>query len=697
MPIFEVEHDGQIYEVDAPDATAAAKAFAPARPTHGGPLGADSEATRLQAMQDAFAQGAGAPEAAAPLSPADLRAGAAGATRLATKPGALVTAGAQALGVPGANVKEYNQGAQQLEKDIAGPGNPQTQETGKFAGELLGGSLVPASALKGVTTLGRAVLQGIGGGAVVGGALGPSGKEETPGEVGKNAAVGTAAGGVLGGTIAGAAAIAPTVRNFIVRAADAAKPVAEAARNIAEKAKSALFNNIVPTLGQKTGSPTLLALEAKVAGKRAFDFYNSQIEKFGTAVDAMAAAAGASKDPLAAALKMKETFGRSVAGLQSAASNEYGAGLDAVRSIASKDPNRFRVPMDNLDAALQGLRADVGKPGPSSEWYKWLAPETLKADPKLREAVNYIRQVRAMDPEAGISVDEVIRLKQSANYLRRALKSGRDLTGSQAEQNRIGRTIASGIEKDIDKFLEQGKNMPAIPGQSDPTRDALNLLGQVNDRYKERLAQLADKKSSFVAQVFGRETPKDPAAQWEAFMRLDPGQQIRGINLMREAAPDILDTLKSWKLSDAANKMRDLARAGNISAISPKNFVNEITNGNEIVGKQMWTPRELQDLKSGVAAARTLLTGGASPGSNIGAPAIERAAAAAASRSTPFVVMQFYNFVTRGHVERMLFSEKGIRALQQVAETYKKPTATTIKNLAILQDLALNQSADQGE
>lgn len=653
--------------------------------------------TALEKMQAAFSSGAGAPEASANLTPEDLRAAAAGATRLATKPGALVTAAAQGLHIPGANVKEFNQGAKQLEADIAGPGSPSRQESGKAAGELLGGSLVPASALKGVTTLGRAVLQGAGSGALIGGALGPSGKEETPGEVGKNAAVGTAAGGILGGSIAGAAGIAPTVRNFIVRAADAAKPVAEAARNIAEKAKSALFNNIIPTLGQKTGSPTLLALEAKVAGKRAFDFYNSQIEKFGTAVDAMATAAGASKDPLAAALKMKETFGRSVAGLQSAASNEYGAGLDAVSAVAAKDPNRFRVPMDNLDAALQGLRADVGKPGPSSEWYKWLAPETLKADPKLREAVNYIRQVRTTNPEAGISVDEVIRLKKSANYLRRALKSGRDLTAPQAEQNRIGRSIANGIDKDIDTFLAQGKNLPAIPGQSDPTRDALNLFSQVNDRYKDRLAQLADKKASFVGQVFGRETPKDPAAQWEAFMRLDPGQQIRGINLMREASPDILDSLKSWKLNDAANKMRDLARAGNISAISPKNFVNEITNGNEIVGKQMWTPRELQDLKSGVAAARTLLTGGASPGSNIGAPAIERAAAAAASRSTPFVVMQFYNFVTRGHVERMLFSEKGIRALQQVAETYKKPTATTIKNLAILQDLALNQSSDQGE
>lgn len=47
MPIFEVEHNGQSYEVDAPDMQAAASAFGPAQPSGGADTAADSAARGL--------------------------------------------------------------------------------------------------------------------------------------------------------------------------------------------------------------------------------------------------------------------------------------------------------------------------------------------------------------------------------------------------------------------------------------------------------------------------------------------------------------------------------------------------------------------------------------------------------------------------------------------------------------------------
>jgi hypothetical protein len=50
--------------------------------------------------------------------------------------------------------------------------------------------------------------------------------------------------------------------------------------------------------------------------------------------------------------------------------------------------------------------------------------------------------------------------------------------------------------------------------------------------------------------------------------------------------------------------------------------------------------------------------------------------------------MNMYSSIFRGNVERVLFSEKGIQALQTLRSTYTRPTGKTIQALATLQALS---------
>lgn len=596
----------------------------------------------------------------------------AGVSRLATAPGALVTAGAEAAGVPGADVAGYNQGVKQLEQGIAGG---EVDQLAAGAGEMGAGVAIPIGAASKATGWLQAVLRGAKTGAVTGAVLGSDQEATTPGEVATSAATRSAVGAGLGAGLAGAAAVTPAVRNAISKLADLGRPIKETVELMAQKAAGA-FKDAPLTLAQQTGSPTLKALQQQVAGKRAFDFQNEQLKKFGDTVDAIGAAMKGSKSPQAAADKLAPALGKASAQLQSAASKEYGDALQAVKTVASKDPTPLQIPFQQFEAALIDAEAAGGK-----SW-KTMLGATREGDPVLFDAIETIAKARAMGA-SGMGVGDVIEIKAAANILRKGLKK-MDMNATDQARNRLGKDIASAVDADIEIFLNGLK-----PGQQSSTAEALTLLKAANDQYKTRLAQVASHKNSFVVQALGK-VPKNPEEAFEALIRKDPDQQLRALSIMRNSAPEVIDDIKAWKLQDVSTKLRNQVAGGNISAVDPAVFIKELTNGSDVVASKFWTPKELADIKSGIATARLYLSDmpGGSTVSSKGAPEIGRLGAAATTASPPFVVMHLYKLLGSGRVEKMLFTPAGLEAFQTLRSTYGRPTAKTIQALTVLSNLA---------
>ncbi len=607
---------------------------------------------------------------------------AAGATRLATAPGALVTAGAQALGVPGADVAGYNQDVKQLEQAVNGRPMTSMDRYGAGMGEMAAGMAAPLGAAAKTTGWLKAVLEGAKTGAVTGAVLGSDQNATTPGEVATSAAERGAFGAALGGGVAGARAVVPAVTNAIKRLADLGRPVKETVELMAQKAAGA-FKDAPVTLAQQTGSPTLRALQQTVAGKRAFDFQNEQLQKFGDTVDAIGATMKGSKAPQAAAEKLAPALGRATAELQSVASKEYGDALQAVKAVASRDPTPFPVPFTKFEAALKDAQEAGG------ESWKTLLGATKEGDPVLHKAIETIDKARVMGVH-GLGVGDIVEIKAAANILRKGLKK-MDMNATDQARNRLGKQIGAAVNEDIDTFLSQLK-----PGEQSPTAEALTLLNQANTQYQTRLAQIASHKNSFVVQALGK-VPKSPEDAFEALIRKDPDQQLRALNIIRSSAPEVLDDIKAWKLSDVSQKLRTQVTAGNVSAVDPATFIRELTNGSDVVAAKFWTPKELTDIKSGIATARLYLSdmpSGAAVSSK-GAPELGRLAAAGTTMSPPFLAMHLYKLLGSGNLEKMLFTPKGIASFQTLRATYSKPTQKTVQAMQVLTNLAMSGQQPQ--
>lgn len=314
---------------------------------------------------------------------------------------------------------------------------------------------------------------------------------------------------------------------------------------------------------------------------------------------------------------------------------------------------------------------------------------TREGDPVLYEAIDTLSKARAMGAR-GMGVGDIIEIKAAANILRKGLKKS-EMNATDQMRNRLGKEIGKAVDADIDTFLSTLK-----PGQQSPTAEALNLLNQANAEYKTRLAQIASHKNSFVVQALGR-VPKSPEEAFEALIRKDPDQQLRALNIIRSSAPEVLDDIKAWKLSQVSQNMKTQVAAGNVSVVDPATFIKELTHGSDVVAAKFWTPKELQDIKSGVATARLILSDmpAGKTVTGAGAPEIARGAAAAVTRSPAFVAMQFYNIIGRGRLEKLLFTPAGIESMQVLRATYTKPTQKTIQALQVLTNLATPGSTPQ--
>jgi hypothetical protein len=621
---------------------------------------------------------------------------AAGASRLLTGPGQLITAAGEKMGVPGASVEVYNRSVRNMENMIVNPSKESAAI--KNVGELTAGTIIPTAKIGQAKTFLGALWAGSKTGAVTGAAIGASTEDNTPGEVGKSAATRSGIGAILGPAIAAVPAAGKAVENFIGRMVGG-KPIQEAVELLAERNKSPLFKDMPTSASEATGSPALAALEAKLAGKATFEFQNKKLETFRKNVETLVSSVTGSKDPRVAATKLSEAFGKSTTQLQSTASDEMGRGLKAAYSKAAEAPPTDVIPFSNFKKTLEELSEGIGgTTGPTSSWYRWLDPEVVKSSVQIQEALDIIRRAEEAG-ERGFNAATVINVRRAANALRDGLNKA-NMSPTDKARNRIGKAIARAVDADVAAYL--GQNKMVAPGQSTATREALEVYRATNDRYRERMGQLKAARQSFAGQAF-KTVPRSPGEAMEQLLRSSPEDQIRAINVLQNGDPGALADMKAWKLEQVSQAMNDNLRAGNMAAVDPAAFIKELTAGNKIVGERLWTPKELQDIKSGVAAVRLMLTSMPSgmPRTGAGATDIGRVASAAVTQSPAFLTMQFYNLIGGRKIEKILTDPNAVKILIDLSKnpkaTFTKPTATMVQAMSALQAIASRPDDEEPE
>jgi hypothetical protein len=588
----------------------------------------------------------------------------AGASRVLTAPGQLVTAGAEAVGIaqPGAT-ERYTDATKLVEQQIAGQQmNPDQQGAADAAG-LIAGLAVPVGAAGKVASVGKlwkGVKQGAGAG-LLGGAtnLDP----EASGAWDK--LISTGLGVTLGAFLSAGMTAVPAARNFLVGLVNK-PPTPENVKRLNEVAQSPAFQAELNklTLAQRNGRFESEIQEARVAGSKAQENVNAQLETARKTLLGRTPEPGQSASQMA--VKMQTGLSRTRATAQKAASATYEGTTELAKRVAREDlaynaglkvPNTMRAVSESMEGG--------------SAWVDLMDPGVRKYAAQINETAEAL-----VKNNGQIGMDDLISLHQAANRLRAGLakaERGAKMTDQQASANRIGRRIVDAIDDDIgrmDDAIAQARqasgNTPAAPGQSLPGekfQQAWGLFKDARKGYQNFIQGQRELDASAVNQLFGF-NPKDPEKAWRELLRREPAAQAEAFNILRDQFPETIQDLKRWKLHDAANRLVNQTEQGSRSAVDPDMFVKELTEGNRVIGERLWTPREKDHIKASIAYIRLIQN--RSGLQNRGVEP-KRVGMAAISRAVPFVVGNLYDIMATGRLEELFFTEAGRKALQTLA------------------------------
>ena len=545
--------------------------------------------------------------------------------------------------------------------------------------------------------------------------------EDTLTNAGIGGGIGTAIGAVTG---------APTLaRNILGGAArkSMAEPSQATARAVEEMTRNPTMGGMVESLttGQLTGSRFWLGLERLTAGKEAANFYNNQLDTFRKRTAQVLG--NVEGDPNALGMGFSNLYETTRNTMQGKASATYGEGLARAKALAEKDGARYNVPLTEVRGVLQQMEDSIG-PG----WMDDLPNDARKAADKLRAVAravgtadatrsaaeladrkyqNYVNARNAyanygkgtVVPGPGVpsAADAKLAVDDAWGELMTSRSNLKSLTDARAKEGLPpgGFTTKDLIElhgavKTLETAVHQGSKDPAalaryriaqeMLGAIDadlknvnPNNPAWTKFQETRDIYKAAKGSIGYLDASALGKAFGQGfSPNDPGLMMDTLLRQGTKQQEVTVNLLQKSDPKLLASMKEWKLSDAQAKMHDMRGAANLSDIDPNALINELTNNNKVIGDKFWTPRELQDIKSTVAAAKVIMNYGTEK-SAVGSPAIEvqRVGAAAVTGASAFVFQQLYNLVGRAKLEKLIFDPEAMRQLQILKSYHGQRTA----------------------
>lgn len=602
MPLFEVEHNGKRYQVDAANAEAAAQAFEP---------GPD-----LDAMTQRFAQESERARGKRELEMNTQLAKDAGAGMM--EGGRQLKAGVKQLGADvsdawgliyegkpfdydrvtrdktGQIIKretgkldssnslpviadELMRQQIQTEVDRDRGVNIDARNTAAGATQIGALTLGPELAAPRATTLTGAMLKNAGTGTA-GSAL----SFDAEGNKGTDAAIAAASGPVLA-TVTG---LVPATKNMIGRAL---RRVAEGTRtgNARASAEEVLGKDFGFSLAQRTGVPELVTLERRAYNTDMQNFMADQTDKF---IDR---AVKALQQPLKPGQSIENDFtaarelaDRELKGLKLHASNSYEAGIKQAKDMASRvtmGPGGTLAPVptpkfgEQVSAVLDQAR------GMSKRGLQNPLPE------------KYMRNLEKVASGGQVTPKDLADVLQDLTLLQK------DTT------NPVGQALASRMRGALDNDLDELDKLRDVPGGA-RLDDSVTRILDTRAEYRRAMTAARELSESAAYKLLGvGEEGADASELLGKLKGMNPQKRDSVRRFMEANSPDLLVSMKDAAVKDA------LARAGTIrpaadSQQTLENFADALFDpkGADLRTSGIWNADELKKLESIKNGMRTI-------------------------------------------------------------------------------------------
>ena len=654
MPIFEVEVNGQAYEVDAPDeATALAAVQQPAQQA--------AAPAQPPTMDQAYQSQTRAAEAQGQVGPELLSRA---AMRLPEGAGQLVLRGAAAVTDKAKPYYErYNEVVTQnrAASEAKAPGV-------NAAADVLS-SAIPAGGAAGAVGRGvgylRSLARASSVGAVFGSTMFAKDDQERLLNTSVNAAFPLATQALVGPVGA--------TRNFVVRSLEAAdsSPRVQAVRAAASeffRGSQAVPEPLPYTIGQQTGSPILQKLEARAAGKVAQAYLARQSDQAAARFDEIARQAEQRAQMPATSPEIVSRTNRTVDVLDMQLRREKNrAFVEGMNEVAALPGASERFRLTNLEQEFNSIMQEADNP---------FNIKGNQLPPAFRRVQDAIRG-RSND---GVQVLELQRLMAGL---------GQDRPRGQAILSEADRQLEA-YRSRLFTALNQDVDSLGAPSQ------ALERLQQVRQRYAQQSEALRRLEDSNINRLFGsQEAFANPAATLQRFYGLAPEDQRFAVDILERRAPDVLRAMQAHRLTSALDAATEAGPAQQ-ARLNISKFTSDLFGGRDgLKGSQLWNGRTRQQVLQG--AAHLSMIQNSVPRSAAAPAWPEEISINLVSRSAAFMARLATRIAYGTQGEKLFFTPAGLQALQTIAETGSKPTQATSQAVAYMLSLLEAEQAGQKE
>lgn len=655
MPqVYEVEYQGQTYEVEADSPEQAAAAFGPAPAQQAAP--ANNSAALDQAVQmQQFGQ-----MSAGPLSETqtqEQRAAAwEGARQAPLSLGSGLVEGLQRVVGGGKQlygaVSDYFTGldkagrgakdkytAQEMlraavaEAEAKDAGRiPEARNLAAGAAQLGTLAVAPEAALPRATTVIGALAKNFTSGAI-GGALtfDPEGSKADD-------ALG---GGATSALIGIVPSLPPAIKNVVGRG------LARVNREGRTGARVAAMEKVLPntkvSLAQRTGVPELNYLEHRTYDLDQVNFFADQTDTF------IADAAKALGQPLrpgqtltADAAVMREAMDSHIKDIRNNASRTYQYGVSKAATMAGPDTT---VPITNFRNTIREV-IDEAK-----------SYERVRDTPPIKkEYIDYLETLIKPD-KTSMTVPE----------LSRTLK---ELTAIQGSDDRIAKALGTklrnqGLEADLDA-------LQVVP----QTDDAIKTLLQTRAEYRRSINAAQALADATVYKLL--DDASEPTAMIRKLESYSPSKQDSVRTFLEQHNPSMLRSLRQEVVNDAVGQAGTI-RAGADAQQDLEKFERALFDGDRFKTSGLWGPKDMQKVDAIAEGLRVIKNTRPNVGSSGTPVAPEDVAINLVSRSGPFMARFLTRALTSGNASQF-FTDPNI---YQMMTRLNRSTTGSATNLAM--------------
>lgn len=594
--------------------------------------------------------------------------------------------------IPGLDEKRFTDAYGDIEKRIFGP-ETEAQEFPTNVAEF-GTQVLANPKAAGRTTI-RAALKA---GAALG-ALGGATAYDPEAHGPAFRAMNTAIGGSLGLLLSGAGAAIPGVNNLVKRMLQ--KPAdPNVLADLKILAQDPQWKDLVFTAGQRSGNVGVQHVESQVAETMAQRFYAQQLQDF-QARATQGLDMTTQGDVYRLGQRAREGLAKVQAENQRVASATFGKHLDEAlelsRNAGEVLPVHMEATREWFSEAGKFAEADIEQllPGKLPQYYRAVLEKWFINAPAVANDVVNDMVAAVGNPQFRTSLEDMIVLRRVASGMRSRLYSlGQSASPADQGLARKGKDLINAIDSDIKQFTEDRELIRQVGAPiSRDLEKAWDRFQIANGEYKAFKTAQNDLRNTAMGLLLGEKgMVRNPGQALDIILKAAPEQQVQMINTLRRADPSLIGDIKQWKLKEAINAMRTQGQHSSGGNINPQAFVKALTDGDRIIGAHLWSPKEMGQIKSTLAAVRLINEKTASFNRGIDLPG---AATAVTTGSKAFLTRPAWRLLVGTRLEKMLFDPESLKSLHILAATIGKPTQATARALGYLTALGAGNLVDE--